>query len=190
MQSIHEKKYTASLITTGRIIGAFVLLLTEPLSFLFYIVYVLCCLSDILDGYVARKTGTAGRCGEVLDSVADLIFVIVVLVILIPLFTWDNWIIYWLSIIAFLRLLSLAIGYAKYRTLTSLHTHANKFTGLALVCFPVLLPVFGIKVTTFILCTVAGLSACEELIITCFSKQLNRNIRSLFAKDNNLFADF
>jgi len=36
-------KYAASLITTGRIIGAFVLLLTTPLSVLFFIVYALCC---------------------------------------------------------------------------------------------------------------------------------------------------
>jgi len=48
-------KYAASLITTGRLIGVFVLLLTTPLSVLFFIVYALCCASDILNYCVEAK---------------------------------------------------------------------------------------------------------------------------------------
>ena len=70
-------KYTASLITASRIIGAFVLLLIEPLSTPFFVVYILCCVSDVIDGYIARKTNTASKIGEILDSVADFVLIAV-----------------------------------------------------------------------------------------------------------------
>ena len=54
-------KYIVNLITISRIFGAFSLLLIVylvGLSPLFYIIYTLCIFTDILDGYIARKTGT------------------------------------------------------------------------------------------------------------------------------------
>lgn len=160
------------------------MLLTTPLSVLFFVVYSLCCASDILDGYIARKTKTASKLGEILDSIADFVLVAVMLVILIPLLAWQWWMVYWVSAIAFTRFLSLGIGFAKYRAVSFLHTYANKVTGIALVCFPILFRVLGITATVFILCGIASLSALEELIITIGSKKLNRNIKSIFSKED------
>jgi len=173
-------KYAASLITIGRMIGAFLLLLTKPLSVTFFMIYALCCISDILDGYIARKTKTTSRIGEILDSVADFVLVAVVLVIFIPLLAWEQWMIYWIGIIALTRFLSLTIGFIKHYTLPFLHTYANKITGIALACFPISYQVFGLTITVFILCGIASLSALEELIITICSKKLDRNITSIF----------
>ena len=85
-----EIKYIATIITAGRILGALILLLTTPLSVLFFVIYTLCCTSDILDGYVARKTKTTGKLGEILDSVADFVLVSVMLIIFIPLLEWES----------------------------------------------------------------------------------------------------
>lgn len=159
------------------------MLLTKPLSALFFIIYALCCASDIFDGYVARKTKTTSKLGETLDSIADFILVAVLLVILIPLLAWEWWMIYWIGIIALTRFLSLGIGFVKYRAIPFLHTYANKVTGIALVCFPIMFRALGISVTAFILCGVASLSALEELIITIRSKTLNRNTKSVFGMD-------
>ena len=41
--------------------------------------------SDDLDGYIARKTETASKLGEKLDSVADLIMVVVLTIVLYPI---------------------------------------------------------------------------------------------------------
>lgn len=57
---------------------------------MFFVVYTMCCLSDVLDGYVARKTKTTSKCGEGLDSVADFVFIAILLVVFIPFFTWDT----------------------------------------------------------------------------------------------------
>ena len=160
------------------------MLLTKPLSVLFFAIYSLCCVSDILDGYVARKTKTTSKNGEILDSIADFILIAIVLVIFIPLLAWERWMLYWIGIIALIRFLSLGIGFVKYRAVSFLHTYANKITGIALVFFPIMFWAFGITVTVFILCGVASLSALEELIITICSKKLNRNTKGIFAKDD------
>ena len=174
-------KYAASLISAGRIAGALLLLLAAPLSASFYILYNLCCASDIIDGYIARKTKTTSRLGEVLDSAADLVLITVVLIIFIPLITLEPWMLCWIGAIAAVRFLSLGIGFAKYRAFAYLHTYANKFTGIVMACFPVLIHVFGITATTIALCGTASLSALEELAITIRAKTLNRNISSVFA---------
>ena len=170
-------RYVTSLISCARIIGAFALLLTTPLSVLFYIIYSLCCASDIVDGYIARKTKTESRFGEVLDSIADLALVAVMLVIFIPLFTLDPWMFYWIGAIAAARILSLGIGFVKYRAFSYLHTYANKVTGIALACFPIMLHAFGVTATAVALCSVASVSAFEELAITIKTKILDRNVR-------------
>lgn len=162
------------------------MLLTAPLSISFFLVYALCCASDILDGYVARKTRTTSKLGEILDSIADFIFVVIVLAMLVPLLAWEWWMVYWIGAIALTRFVSLGIGFAKYHAISFLHTYANKATGIALACFPVLFLAFGINVMAFILCSIASISALEELIITIGSKTLNRNIKSIFSKDDSL----
>jgi CDP-diacylglycerol--glycerol-3-phosphate 3-phosphatidyltransferase len=175
-------KHAASLITAGRMAGAFVLLLIKPLSAPFFGVYFLCCASDILDGFIARKTNTTSKFGETLDSVADFILTAVILVIFIPLLEWEAWMLYWISIIALIRFISLGIGFAKYHTFAFLHTYANKATGIAGTCFPILYQVFGLTITVVLLCVIASFSALEELTISCKSKKLDRNTKGFFFK--------
>jgi CDP-diacylglycerol--glycerol-3-phosphate 3-phosphatidyltransferase len=134
-----------------------------------------------LDGYIARKTGTTSKLGEILDSVADLVLAAVMLVIFVPLFAWEQWMLYWMGMIASARFLSLAVGYLKYKSLPLLHTYANKATGIALCCFPILYQILGLTVTAAILCGIASLSALEELAINICSRELNRNVTGIFS---------
>ena len=173
-------KHIASLITTSRIVGALVLLFIEPLSTPFFVVYILCCASDVIDGYVARKTNTASRFGEILDSAADFLLVAVMGYIFIPLLVWEQWMLYWIGMVAVVRFTSLSVGFAKYRALAFLHTYANKAAGIACACFPFLYQFLGLSLTVAIVCAVASLSAFEELSITISSKELNRNRKSVF----------
>ena len=61
-----------NLITSIRIAGAVALIWILPFSPLFYGVYLICGLSDGLDGMVARLTKQTSDFGRLLDSVADL----------------------------------------------------------------------------------------------------------------------
>lgn len=175
--------HIASIITIGRIIGALLLLLTTPSSRAFFIIYSLCCISDILDGYIARKTNTASRLGEMLDSIADCTLVMMVFIIFIPILEWASWMKFLIILIALLRISSLVVGYIKYRTLSFLHTYINKATGILLAFFPILYHFFRLDIIVFVLCGVAGISAIEEIIIIIRGKTLNRNARGIFFID-------
>ncbi|MCL2153458.1 MAG: CDP-alcohol phosphatidyltransferase family protein [Oscillospiraceae bacterium] len=174
------KKHTATLITAVRIIGVVFLLFVEPLAILFYAIYLICGVSDILDGYIARRMSTVSKAGAVLDSVADMMFVVIVLVIFCPLLTWEAWLFFWIAVIAAVRITSLAVGFVKYRAFAFLHTYLNKATGIALFCFPLLYHTVDLTITAMILCGIASISALEELVINLRQKELNRNIRGLF----------
>ena len=47
-------------------------MLIEPLSVLFYAIYILCGISDVLDGYIARKSNSVSKSGAFIDSIASI----------------------------------------------------------------------------------------------------------------------
>ena len=55
-------------------VSTLLLLFLTPKSPVFFAVYSLTGLTDALDGWLARKTGTASDFGARLDSIADLLF--------------------------------------------------------------------------------------------------------------------
>ena len=52
---------------------------------MFFAIYALTGLTDVLDGWIARKMGSASQFGAKLDSVADLIFYAVMLIMIFPI---------------------------------------------------------------------------------------------------------
>jgi len=140
----------------------------------------MCSISDIMDGYVARKTNTVSKSGAILDSIADFILIVVMLILFIPILSLERWQIYWILIIAFIKCVSLLTGFIKYRALSFLHTYANKITGLILFCFPFLYHTVDLTITAIIICSIASISALEELVINITSRELNRDVKGLF----------
>lgn len=85
------KKQLANIITLSRIVCS-IWLLTLPLfSLRFYVVYLFCGFTDMIDGTIARKTQSVTELGSKLDSVADFIFVVVAFVKLLPVIILPNW---------------------------------------------------------------------------------------------------
>jgi len=77
-------KHIANILTGCRILGSVLLLLFPAFSVAFYIIYLFCGFSDMADGTIARKTNSISKFGSQLDTVADLIFVVVSLFKLLP----------------------------------------------------------------------------------------------------------
>lgn len=179
-------KHIPNFITFIRILGSFFLLLTEPFSKLFCIIYVICGMSDILDGYIARKIKATSKAGQVMDSIADMIFIVTVLIIMIPIIKIPFWALYWIVAIAIIRIISLFIGFIKYNSFSSLHTYANKVTGGILFCFPIIYMLLGLLIASFLIVSIASISAIEELTINITSKKLNRDVKYLFSKKYNI----
>ena len=64
-----------NIITLLRIAGSFSLLLCDVTDVAFWLIYGLCGISDIADGWLARKLKCATKTGALLDSLADICFV-------------------------------------------------------------------------------------------------------------------
>jgi len=176
-------KNLPNIITMMRIVFSPILLFINPLTPLFLLIYVICGFSDALDGYLARKSGVTSHFGATLDSIADTIFFVVILMVFIPRVKIPSEIAVWILGIAFIRLVSLAIGFYKYHAFAFLHTYANKITGLVLFCFPLLYFCTGIIITSWFICICASICAFEEIFINISSKNLELDIKSIFHRN-------
>lgn len=175
-------KSIANYISIARIFLALTLALVKPLSIGFLTIYLLCGISDALDGYIARKTDTASELGGKLDSIADLILVVVLVIALYPIINPTVQIIVWIVIIGIIRAVSMMVVFLKYKTFEILHTYGNKATGLVLFAFPLSLAFVQSDVLMYIICVVASISAIEELFIHLSSNELRTNRKSIFVK--------
>ena len=152
----------ANLITCIRILCAAALAFLPVLSSSFYAVYLLAGISDMLDGFIARRTNTASSLGARLDTLADFAFAAVCLVRLLPLFARPRWLLIWIALIAAVKLINVISGRIIHGRFVSEHTLLNKLTGLQLFALPLLLPVVDLRFAAGIVCAVATLAAVQE----------------------------
>lgn len=172
----------ANLITFSRIILSISLLMTKPFSKIFLIVYTTCGITDILDGFIARKLNQQSNKGAKLDSIADFIFFIVTVIIVFPnIIQKKIYIIFFVSI-AIIRIISIIIVIIKYRKIAILHTYSNKLTGLLLFIVPYFINIQNLQFIINGICIIAFISSIEELIIDICSNKLDRDVKYLNIK--------
>ena len=156
------KKHLANIITGLRIIGSVVLLFFDVPSLPFYITYLLCGFSDMIDGAIARKTNAVSRFGSKLDTVADAVFMAVCAVKLLPMICLPIWVWIWIAVIAMIKITNIVKGFVRRKKLVACHTVLNKITGSLLFLLPFTLqfiePMYGFAV----ICTVATVAAIGE----------------------------
>lgn len=169
-------KSIPNFISIARIFLVLILIFIRPLSLEFFIIYLVCGISDMLDGYMARKMNTESRLGQKLDSLADLIMVVVLIMILYPVIDISVKMYCWIVGIVVIRVISIVTVFIKYKTFGILHTFGNKMTGLMLFLFPLIIKS---NVLIYLLCIVGSISAIEELIIHLISKELDTNRKSI-----------
>lgn len=153
---------TANLITGARIPLSLLLLFFEPDTAAFAVLFCVCGMTDMIDGTVARKTGSAGRMGEKLDSIADLVFVIVCFYKLLPLLSAPVPILLWTAGIACVRIANLIYACVKKRKTVFMHTAANKLTGLLLFLFALTIPYTDSRFTAIPVCLAASFASLQE----------------------------
>ena len=119
-------------------------------------------LSDMIDGAVARKTGTVSELGSRLDTIADIVFTAACLIKLLPVLNVPSWLYPWISVIAVIKLLNIAIGYIRQKELVAVHSVINKITGSLLFVFPLTLAVIDLKYSAAVVCAAATIAAVHE----------------------------
>lgn len=177
-------QHAANWISVSRIALLVVLVglvFTSQQRTVFLILYLLCGLSDVLDGYIARRTRTQSDFGARLDSVADLLLTAVILSACVRWLGQDLKIFLpWLILIAVIRAVNLVIAACKYRAFAIIHTWGNKLAGLLLFVAPLFI-LYGKLAVIWPICVIAALAAVEETFIHLASPVLDLNRRSYYS---------
>jgi CDP-diacylglycerol--glycerol-3-phosphate 3-phosphatidyltransferase len=137
--------------------------------------------SDVLDGWLARRSGVTSPTGAKLDSWGDLATYAT-----LPLFVWWLWPdlvraeLPWLACALVAYALPIAAGFARFGRLTSYHTWAAKGTawvmGSALFALFVGGPAWPFHVAVVLLAA----EAIEEILITCVLPAFRTDVPSIW----------
>ena len=175
-------KAIPDLLSLSRLVLAFVLLLTEPLSPTFLSIFLICGITDILDGSVARRFDACSEHGYMIDSISDTVLTVILLYCIIPVVNWEGWMVIWIAAIAAVRIIAFAIGSVRYGRLAFVHTYLNKFSGALLFLAPFLLVIIGAPVTVAIVCCVSSVSAAEYLYINITSDHYDPDLTTVLVR--------
>ena len=152
----------ANIITGIRILCSIALLFFPVFSPAFYTLYIIAGLSDMIDGTVARKTGTVSKFGSKLDTAADFILVAVCLIKLIPVLDIPSWLFIWIAIVALIKTINILSGYVMHKELVAVHTVMNKVTGILLFVLPLTLTMIDLKYSGAFVSATATFAAIQE----------------------------
>ena len=121
-----------NIITLFRIAGSLGLLFCDVTGVMFWIIYGLCGISDIVDGWLARKLKCVTKKGALLDSLADICFVACCVWKLLPIFDLPQWLWLWAGVIVAIKIVNQLSALVMYGRCCFPHTTANKVTGFLL----------------------------------------------------------
>ena len=152
----------ANTITFFRIAAGIALLFCPVFSPAFYAFYIAAGLSDMLDGFVARKTDSVSKLGARLDTIADFWLVVVCLIKLLPVLRIPAWLYIWIGIIALIKVINIISGFVVQKRFVPVHSVMNKATGALLFLLPLTIPAVPLKYSVIVVCAAATFAAIQE----------------------------
>ncbi|MCL2756378.1 MAG: CDP-alcohol phosphatidyltransferase family protein [Firmicutes bacterium] len=157
----------------------------DKLGVTWIVLFIVAGVSDMIDGTLARKIpGAKSQLGAILDSVADMIMVIVAIVFFMPVMDIWGWL-FWGYIAALsFKIMSGFVGYAKHKETVLLHTYSNKLLGFLLFIIPILYWFLGTSLgleiyITFVFAAIFIITF-EEILINLLLDKPSRDIKSIF----------
>ena len=161
---VHMKKQFANILTGFRMLCSMGLLFCPVFSIGFYVLYLFCSLSDMVDGSIARKMNAVTAFGSMLDTVADLVFMAVSVLKFLPVIRLAAWLWGWICMIATIKVCTFLRVFVTRRTTVSLHSAANKITGLCLFLLPLSMSFIDLQYSVPPVCAVATIAAIQDAI--------------------------
>ena len=152
----------ANIITFIRILCSIAILFCPVFSVAFYSLYITAGVSDMVDGWVARKTNTGSEFGAKLDTIADIIFVITCLFKLIPVMDIPRWLYVWIGVIALIKIINVISGYVVQKQFVAIHSLMNKVTGVLLFLLPLTFSFINLRYSAAVVCIIATFAAVQE----------------------------
>ena len=125
-------KQIPNILSASRIALCLTLLLVDAMTLPFWVLYLIAGLTDILDGFLARRWGVESKFGARLDSLADFVFVLAVGYKLFPWLKLPATLWMMIGLIALVKASNAFSVYLVKQRIEFLHTKANKLTGFLL----------------------------------------------------------
>lgn len=132
MPSRDRGRLTVNILSASRIALCLPLLLVDALTMPFWVLYVIAGITDMLDGFLARRWGVESKFGARLDSLADFVFVLAVGYKLFPWLKLPASLWMMIGFIALVKIVNAISAYVVKHRIEFLHTKANKLTGFLL----------------------------------------------------------
>ena len=149
-----------NIITLLRIAGSMGLLFCDVMGVAIWIIYGLCGISDIVDGWLARKLKCVTKKGALLDSLADICFVVCCAWKLLPILELPHWLWLWAGVNVAIKVVNQIFALVMYGCFQFPHTLANKATGFLL--FITIPMTFWSIIPIAIVAAIATFSAVQE----------------------------
>ena len=116
----------------------------------------------MIDGTIARKLGTESKFGSKLDTIADIVFIAAAAYKMLPVMKISKSIWIWTGVIALIKIINIISGFVVAKQFVSVHTVANKITGLLLFVLPLTMAVVELRYSALVVCMVATFAAIQE----------------------------
>lgn len=175
-----SEKHLPNVLSAARIPLALALLLMPARSYGFLSLYLLGCLTDALDGFLARRLNARTEFGARLDSAADFVLITVLLLKLWPVIAPGTAILLWVAAIALVRFAAALTARFRFGVFGFLHTWTNKLTGAMLVVYPLILLLTSRRWPLYVLLITASVSAVEELLAELCAEPWDADRKSFF----------
>ena len=153
-------RHLPNVISALRIAGAICLLFCDVTGWPFWVLYALCGVSDMVDGWLARKLHSETKAGSILDSVADIVFVACCAIRLLPVLEIPVWLWIWAGVIVIIKIVNQISALAVCKRFCFPHTLVNKLTGLLL--FLTLPAAFCSVIPIAVVAAIATFAAVQE----------------------------
>lgn len=153
----------------------------------FLVLYSVCGISDVLDGYIARKMNLQSTLGSKLDSIADFIMYTIVIIVLC---LWDlNAVVEFIPFLApvvLLRAVNIGIMYCKFHQLGVIHTIGNKIVGSFVYSIPFIYIFMGSFSFLWFMLPLLIIVPLEETYIILRMKELDLDRKGLFFSERSV----
>lgn len=174
------KKNLANIISISRVVGAIALFFFNDLTKGFLIIYVICGLTDLIDGPIARKTNSTSPLGATLDTVGDVATYLALTKVLAMKKLVPGWILTWILSAGVLFGVAAFISNHRFKKFYLPHTYLGKTFGGVVFILPLAMQIMPGYVWMSVICTIASIHAFELLYVQSKNKNPDDFVASAF----------
>lgn len=175
-------KHVANILTASRIVLAlFLLIFFKKISALFLIIFTIAEFTDIIDGTIARKTGSCSSFGSFLDSIADFLLAANLLKIVLAMKLIKKHLAIWLFVALGIGILSPIINYIKHKKVFFIHSLICKACGgiISIIPFAIFFGFIDKYLVFAIACVFVAM--VEIFIMSILMEEPDANAQSIYS---------